>query len=111
MTKTRYLTRDIGAALPEGAALSFVKYLPPDSALRREMDVECVWLTDRHNAMLLATISDQLSQLVYLFSRVHGGKPKKPKPIPRPGVKDSTKHIGKDPIPIRDFDEWYYGGD
>jgi len=109
MTRTRYLLEDIGRALPERALLSFVKHLPPDSALRREIDPDAIWQTDRYAAMLLATISDQLSALNYMFSRSHGGKPKKPKPIPRPGVSDGSQHIGKDPIPIEDFDSWYYG--
>ena len=109
MTKTRYLLHDIGRALPERALLSFVKHLPPESALRQEIDPDAVWLTERHEAMLLAAISDQLAALAYMFSKAHGGKPKKPKPIPRPGVSDGSQHIGKDPIPIEDFDSWYYG--
>lgn len=111
MTRTRYLTRDIGAALPEGAALSFVRYLPPDAALVRELHPDAAWQTDRHASMLLAQISDQLSWMLYSYSKAHGGKPRKPKPIPRPGVRDSTRRVGRDPIPIKDFNSWYYGGE
>ncbi len=111
MTKTRYLLRDIGGALPMSALLSFVRYLPPDSALKREMEPDNEWLSGMRNDMLLAAIYDQLSSIQYSYLRAHGAKPKKPKPLARPGVKDGAQRVGKDPIPIANFDEWYYGGD
>lgn len=111
MTRTRYLLRDIGGALPEGALLSFVKHLPPDSALKREMDPDNLWLSGIHNDMLLAAIHDELAAFMHIYLRSHGAKSKRPKPIPRPGVSDGMQHVGSDPIPIGDFDDWYYGGD
>lgn len=111
MTRTRYLASDIGGALPEGALLSFVRYLPPDSALKQEMDGDASWLTGQRNDMLLAAIHDQLAGLQFMLMRWHGVRAKKPKPIPRPGVSDGVQHVGKGEIPIADFDEWYYGGD
>lgn len=111
MTKTRYLMRDIGRALPASALLAFLRHLPPDSALRREIDPDVAWLTDEKLALLLAHVSDQLAWLQYTLVKANGGRPKKPKPIPRPGVKDTTQVVGRDPIPIKDFDRWYYGGD
>ena len=111
MTRTRYLLRDTGRALPESALLSFVMYLSPDSALKQELDGDNAWLTGMHTDMLLAAIYDQLAAFQYVYMRANGGKPKKPKPTPRPGVSDGTQKVGKDPIPIEDFDKWYYGGD
>lgn len=111
MTRTRYLLSDIGRALPESALLSFVLYLPPDSALKTEIEPGNNWLSGQRTDMLLATVCDLLSMFQYTYLKANGGKPKKPKPIPRPGVKDSVQRIGKDPIPIQDFDDWYYGGD
>jgi len=111
MTKTRYLLSDLGGALTSSALLSFVRYLPPDSALKQEMNPDNEWMSGIHNDMLLAAIYDQISAFQYQWMRANGGKPKKPKPMPRPGIKDSTQRIGKDPIEITDFDEWYYGGD
>lgn len=111
MTRTRFLLRDVGRALPASALLAFVRHLPPDSALRRAMDPDAAWLTDEKLALLLARVSDQLAWLHYSFVKANGGKPTKPKPIPRPGVKDTTQVVGHDPIPIADFDSWYYGGD
>ena len=111
MTKTRYLLRDVGTLMPEGALLAFVRHLPPDSALRREMDPDTAWLTGEPTPMLLAAIYDQLSWLQYTIVKANGGKPMKPRPLKRPGVRDSVQKVGKSPIPISDFDEWYYGGD
>lgn len=112
MTRTRYTLNDLGAALSEGAALSFVRYLPPDSALKREIAPDVApWLTTEKTAALLAGIYDQLSWLQYTVSKAYGGKPKKPKPLPRPGAEDkSTRHIGKDPILVEEFDTWFYRG-
>lgn len=111
MTRTRFLMRDVGRALPAGALLSFVRYLPPDSALRQETDPDNEWLTGVHGDMLLAAIYDQLASFQYSFLRSKGAKPRRPKPLPRPGVRDNVQKVGKDPIPIADFDKWYYGGD
>jgi hypothetical protein len=37
-------------------------------------------------AYLLAQLIDEVSALTYLTMRAHGGKPRRPKPFPRPGV-------------------------
>ena len=111
MTKTRYLIRDLGGALTASALLSFIAYLPPDSALRREINPDVAWLTDEKVALLLAGIHDQLNWLHYSIAKANGGHPKKPKPLPRPGVTDNAQKVGRDPRPIEDFDAWYYGGD
>lgn len=111
MTRTRYLIRDIGRALPESALLSFVSHLPPDSALKQELNSDNEWLTGVHTDMLLAAIYDQLAAFQYSYLRANGAHPKKPKQLPRPGVKDNAQRVGREAIPITDFDSWYYGGD
>ena len=111
MTRTRYLLRDIGGALPEGALLAFVRHLPPDSALKCEIDPDNVWLSGIHSDMLLAAIADQLAGFEYAYLKANGAKPRKPKPIPRPGVSDGTQRIGREAIDIAQFNDWYYGGD
>jgi hypothetical protein len=111
MTRTRYLLRDAGGALTESALLAFVRYLPPDSALKQEMNPDNEWLTGVHGDMLLAAIYDQLSAFQYAYLKSHGANPKRPKPLPRPGVKSNVRKVGKGAIPIADFDKWYYGGD
>lgn len=47
----------------------------------------------------LALLADQLNQLTWLTSRVHGGRTARPKKIPRPAAltrdEDTTKTMGK----------------
>ena len=113
MTKTRWTLADVGRGLPWSALSAFVAYLPPDSALARSRGVDATWTRDQ---MLLAQICDLLADANWM-SVCKGMKrskwPKRPKPIPRPGVKGkgNEKHIGSKPIPVSEFDKWYYGGD
>lgn len=61
--------------------------------------------------MLLADLFDAVSDFRYEHAKANGGKPKKPKRYPRPWAEDKqTKHIGKDPIPVTAFDEWWDNG-
>lgn len=66
------------------------------------------------SAAILADIYDNISEFMYAFgcanTKKGHSKPKRAKPYPRPWEEDkSVKKIGKDPIPISDFDDWYYG--
>lgn len=64
---------------------------------------------------MLADIFDAIERLNFLirikFRNEGEPPPRSPKPYPRPGQKEETLNIGSDPIPIADFNEWYYGGD
>jgi len=114
MTNTRWTLADVGQAMPWSALLAFVEYIPPDSALARSRGDDATWTRDQ---MLLALIADELAAANWIAvcrSQKKKSKwPKKPKPIPRPGVeKDAgAKRIGSEPIPISEFEKWYYGGD
>ena len=62
------------------------------------------------NAML-ADIYDLIAAFATMYKAVHSkSRPHDPQRYPRPWIEDSEK-IGKDPIPVRDFDAWYYGGE
>ena len=77
----------------------------------REIDPEAEWTL---LPMLLARISDDLQQMIWLYGCAHskkGSAPRQPEPIPRPGVTSRKKRIGKAAIPISEFDDWYYGGE
>ena len=56
-----------------------------------------------------ACIADAVAMLNFNFAR--RGKGKRPEPIFRPWKKPKAQKVGKEPIPIRDFESWYYGGD
>lgn len=106
MTRTgRILAEYMAMGAPGRAALvSFVKFLPPESALRRAMnpgDDAFAWSTRAKTNAILADIFDA-------YAAVHAKKGRKPKPYPRPGAQKGAG-IGKGAIPIRDFESWWNG--
>lgn len=115
LTKTNYQLRDVGGALPWGALLHFVQFLPRDSALSRELvpvtDAER-WTRGDATASLLADIYD-LMALFRAEQAVKGTdhKPRRQRPYPRPGAKPKgVRHVGKDPIPVSKFESWWSTG-
>lgn len=111
MTRTRYTLEDLGGELPETALAAFVRHLPAESATMAALSPDCGW---SRTDMLLARICEGIEMLTWLEAckgQKRSKRPPKPKRIPRPGVKPDEKRIGRDPIPISDFEEWYYGGE
>lgn len=112
MRLTRFTLDDLGGDLSEAALLSFSTHLPMEAALVAEVDEMGGWSRTEH---LLARLIEAVELLDWHFvcKGVKKSKwPSPPKPITRPGVKESEgRRIGKEPIPIASFDEWYYGGD
>lgn len=85
------------------ALISFVEYLPIDSALRRETnpkDEYWAWHKTVKTNSILADIYDVLVA-------VNTKKGRTPKPYPRP---QEHRTIGKDAIPISEFWDWWNGG-
>jgi len=111
MTSTRFTLDDLGGALSERALSAFLGHLPPDSATMAEvMGDSGGW---SRTDMLLARICEGIEELAWIVAckGVRKSKwPDRPKRIPRPGVDtDGGRRIGRDPIPISEFDEWYGG--
>lgn len=107
MTRTgRNLDEHMAQGAPGKVALcSFLRHLPPDSALYRELhpDDDGLWLwttTAKTNAIL--------ADLFDAYAMTHARKGRRPKPYPRPGDARG-KSIGKGAIPIRDFESWWNG--
>ena len=100
MTTTSFTLDDLGERLSFRALSSFVKRLPKTSETWQELNPEyaefATWESSAIIPQLLATISDQMNK-----------KQPKPKPLKRPGVKETTKRYGKDPIPISEFNDWW----
>lgn len=111
MCRTRFTLEDIGGELSERALLSFVRRLPAESETVRELVPDGGW---SRTDMLLARICEGIEMLSWI-TMCRGLKrskwPQRPEPIARPGVKSETKRVGHGPIPISDFDKWYYGGE
>lgn len=82
------------------ALISFINYLPIDSALRQAenpKDEFGAWYTTAKTNAMLADLLD-------VIVAAHTKKGHKPKPYPRPR---EHKGIGKEPIAIKDFWDWW----
>ena len=102
-TLSEYMDMGAGGKL---ALLSFIKYLTPDSALRRELDPKDAhgeWYTTVKTNAILADIFD-------VFVSANTKKGTKATKYPRPN--DSNKKtVGKGAVPISEFWDWWKQGD
>ena len=83
------------------ALISFVNYLPPDSALRSEEESKGEvgdWFTTLKTNVILADIFDA-------FVAANTKKGTKPKAYPRP---KKYQTIGKGAIPVSEFWDWWH---
>ena len=94
---------DIGGALSWRSLSSFIKYLPTDSALAKDLGKQTGWETTLKTNALLADVYD-------LLSVIAAGKiTKQIKPYPRPGKEDHTvRKIGSGPMTPDDLRKWYF---
>lgn len=115
LTRTRYQLRDIGGALPWGALLHFLQFLPRDSALSREVvpltDTER-WGSGEATASILADMHDLLATF-RAEAAVKGTdhRPRRPKRYPRPWERPKERHVGRGAIPVARFEDWWEGGE
>ncbi|WP_433363997.1 hypothetical protein [Streptosporangium sp. CA-115845] len=84
---------------------NLIRHLPPESAfktaMRNKMSSSEIERASKsadpsqgqwsHLEMLVAAQSDTLRWIAYILAAANGGKPKKPEPTPRPGVKVKGK--------------------
>ena len=106
MTRTgRTLGEYVDMGAPGMVALvSLVRYLPPESALRREMhprDEMASWASTTKTNSILADLFDA-------FVAANTRKGRKAKPYPRPNAR--TQNVGSGAIPVRDFMDWWGSG-
>lgn len=97
-----------------GELINFSRHLPSNSATYRAMHEDAAkFASDLQEAAILADIYDAVSMFAYSFAKSRGYRGQKPRPYQRPWSTGDIeeKHFGKDPIPISEFYEWYYGGD
>lgn len=112
MTRTRFLLRDVPDILDWETLAHFVSHLDAGSALRGELKPdEAGWEGGLRSPMLLAELVDTVNMLRWELACMHARKgsprPKRPKRIPRPGVKDPDRKIGRQPIPRSQFRAWW----
>lgn len=86
----------------------FVTHLNTQSSLAKQVAPETsVWGSREKTNIILADIADLLQSINYNLQALGGGKPKKPKPYPRPNSKDKqVKKYGKKPIPLSEIRGW-----
>ena len=94
-----------------GNLYDFANNLPQESATWRRMHPEESRCTDKAGQFeLAASTFDAVMMFAHLFAAAHGYKGKQPKPYPRPWASKGQK-FGSGPIPISEFEQWYYGGE
>lgn len=85
-----------------------VHSLGPSSALMRKVQPElAAWASGMVLADLLAHAVDLLAG--GNWQRAGKRTAPKPKPIPRPGKQAESTKYGSEPIPVKDFDNWWNG--
>lgn len=112
ITRTNYQIDDIGGALSWGSLRSFIKYLPGDSALARELGKTTGWEGSLKTNAILADIYDLLQVLNANIVAIgsHGKQRKNIKPYPRPGRdEDNTRKFGRGALSLEDLREWIRG--
>ena len=112
ITRTNYQLDDIGGALTWGSLHSFIKFLPGDSALARDLGKATGWETQTKTNAILADIYDLLQTInANLVAYATKGKQKRQiKPYPRPGRdEDNTRKIGRGALPLDQMREWIRG--
>lgn len=98
---------DLGTpALSWRDLLVIMRHLPRTSAYARaKFGTDAAWGLTEH---LLATAVDVLQTANWQRGGKKAGP--KPKPVPRPGKTKKTRRIGRDPIPVKDFNAWWDSG-
>jgi len=94
-----------------GNLYDFANNLPQESATYRRRhpeESECISATGQFE--LAASTFDAVMMFAHLFATRYGYKGKSPKLYPRPWASKGQK-LGSDPIPISEFEKWYYGGE
>ena len=80
------------------------QYGPMTSALSvAQLGEQAIWTTSDY---LLAVVADALHDANWQRG---GGKGQRPPKMKRPGAQDNQQKLGKDPIPIGGFDDWWNG--
>ena len=99
---------DIGGSLSWGAFDSFLRRLPYDSAVYKELHPEIGdWSSNLRTNVLLADIYDCLCQInVNMIGGFGRKKATKIKKYPRPWSKKNGKSIGKNALPKKELHEW-----
>lgn len=107
---------DVPARLSWRALGAFVRHLDATSAYVREVEPEVApWLGTERVQSMLADLIDMVAVLDWhlVSANTPRGRPRprKPKPYPRPWkAEEGGLKVGRDPIPVGEFRDWWEGG-
>lgn len=116
MTLTNFTLDDLGGRLSCRSLVHFIRYLPPTSATKRELDggltdIQTAWVSGQATAQLVACLIDEIRGLEWLYQSAHSkSRIRRPKRFPTPWSTDEelgVRRFGKDPIRVADFDAWF----
>ena len=112
MTRAGRTLADVPDGITWAALRSFVSHLDASSALVSEMHPDMAgWQGASRVPAMLADLYDLMAAFRAEFAQANGGKRRKPKPYPRPWARrKDEQRVGRDPIPIRDFEGWWNDG-
>lgn len=84
-------------------------HLPQDSAVwRARHPDEAAFASAYGRAVIAADTFDAIMSAAKMLASVEGARVRSPKPYPRPGQEDDSRHFGSGAIPVSEFDAWYY---
>lgn len=116
MTRTHFTLDDLGYDLSPRVLLNFLRYLPPQAeSVKAQSDKAYEvgeWSDTKLTPQLLASLIDAANMISWEIAQVNSKRnlrAKMPEPIHRPGVKDRRKHLGSEPIKVKDFAKWWNG--
>lgn len=114
LVSTGYQLDDIGRTLSWSALDSFIRHLPPNSALMRELNPELArWNTTQTTNTILADIWDMLAHINANLVAFATRKPVRDVPsYPRPFAQkdeqsENKKHYGSGALPPDELKRWF----
>ena len=91
------------------ALATWARHLPQDSAVwRARHPDEAAFASAYGRATIAADTFDALMHAAAGLAGVLGANARDPRPYPRPGARDESRHFGSGGIPVSEFDDWYY---
>lgn len=114
MTMTGWTLRDWESGRLDGRTLyRFVRGLGPGSRYFAETHPQdaatIAWLDGTATDAILADLIDVVAQGMRALAYKGTGRTAPAfTPYRRPWADDGRKHFGRDPIPVSEFDDWYY---
>jgi len=91
------------------ALATWARHLPQESAVWRARHPDEAAFSSAHGrAVIAAAPFAAVMGAAVAIARAQGARVRDPKPYPRPGTGDESRHFGSGGIPVSEFDAWFY---